>query len=88
MSYNLRLAEKIKVIKPYIAEAGTVHNETGFTPRQLAEQRDKLLDAMEEIVNYENARRRMAASGRSQELPKSVAQKLAETAVAATIITG
>jgi hypothetical protein len=28
-----------------IAEAGTVHHETGLTPRQLAEQRQELLEA-------------------------------------------
>ena len=32
-----------------IAEAGTVHNETGCTPRELLEQRDKLLEACEEL---------------------------------------
>lgn len=29
-----------------IAEAGTVYHETGLTPRQLAEQRDELLEAL------------------------------------------
>ncbi len=33
-----------------IAEAGTVANETGFTPRQLAEQKADLLAACEEAV--------------------------------------
>jgi hypothetical protein len=31
-----------------IAEAGTVYHETGLTPRQLAEQRAELLEALEE----------------------------------------
>lgn len=30
-----------------IAEAGTVYHETGLTPRQLAEQRGQLLEALE-----------------------------------------
>lgn len=30
-----------------IAEAGTVHHETGLTPRQLVEQRDALAEALE-----------------------------------------
>ncbi len=30
-----------------IAESGTVHHETGLTPRQLAEQRAELLEALE-----------------------------------------
>lgn len=29
-----------------IAEAGTVHHETGLTPRQLVEQRDALVEAL------------------------------------------
>ena len=33
-----------------IAEAGTVYHETGLTPRQLVEQRDGLLRALQEIV--------------------------------------
>lgn len=47
-------------------------------------QRDALLAACEDIVNYEDARRRTAASGRSQELPKSVVHNLAEKAIAST----
>ena len=34
-----------------IAEAGTVHHETGLTPRQLAEQRAELLEALQ-IIEY------------------------------------
>lgn len=34
-----------------IAEAGTVATETGLTPRQLAEQRAELLDALENLMS-------------------------------------
>jgi len=34
---------------PLIAEAGTVYNETGFTPRQLADQKDALLEACKKM---------------------------------------
>lgn len=34
-----------------IAEAGTVHHETGLTPRQLAEQRDALAKAVEDLLH-------------------------------------
>lgn len=33
-----------------IAEAGTVLHETGFTPRELSEQRDKLLSAIRPLL--------------------------------------
>ena len=33
-----------------IAEAGTVAHETGLTPRQLAEQRAELLEALQDLV--------------------------------------
>jgi hypothetical protein len=33
-----------------IAEAGTVHHETGLTPRQLVEQRDALAGAIEALL--------------------------------------
>lgn len=36
-----------KRISRLIAEAGTVHHETGMTPRQLVEQRDALAAALE-----------------------------------------
>ena len=35
-----------------IAEAGTVTTETGLTPRQLAEQRAELLEALRGIMHY------------------------------------
>lgn len=44
--YGLRAKENAKLT----AEAGTVANETGLTPRQLLEQRDELLDACKEFV--------------------------------------
>ena len=34
-----------------IAEAGTVANETGFTPRQLADQKAKLLEALNTVYD-------------------------------------
>ena len=37
-----------------IAEAGTVTNETGFTPRQLADQKAKLLEALTVAKGYIN----------------------------------
>ncbi len=33
-----------------IAEAGTVHHETGLTPRQLVEQRDALAEALKSVI--------------------------------------
>lgn len=33
-----------------IAEAGTVANETGMTPRQLADERNELLDAVKKLA--------------------------------------
>lgn len=38
-----------------IAEAGTVANETGYTPRQLADQKADLLDALKCAVILINA---------------------------------
>lgn len=34
-----------------IAEAGTVHHETGLTPRQLVEQRDALAETLEMLAS-------------------------------------
>ena len=39
-----------------ITEAGTVHHETGLSPRQLLEQRNALWDALENIKSYPIAR--------------------------------
>lgn len=36
-----------------IAEAGTVYHETGLTPRQLADQRAELLEALRELATEE-----------------------------------
>lgn len=38
-----------------IAEAGTVHHETGLTPRQLVEQRDALAEVVANVVAYFDA---------------------------------
>ena len=38
-----------------IAEAGTVAHKTGFTPRQLAEQRAELVEALKDCVGYMEA---------------------------------
>lgn len=38
-----------------IAEAGTVHHETGLTPRQLVEQRDALAKVVADVVAYFDA---------------------------------
>lgn len=38
-----------------IAEAGTVHHETGLTPRQLVEQRDALAEVVASVVAYFDA---------------------------------
>ena len=37
-----------------IAEAGTVANETGFTPRQLAEQKAELLEACKKMQGIQD----------------------------------
>ncbi len=37
----------------WFAEAGNVFNETGLTPRQLAEQRDELLKALKKLSQDE-----------------------------------
>lgn len=39
-----------------MAEAGNVANETGFTPRQLLKQHDKLLDLVEDILKWDSVR--------------------------------
>lgn len=36
----------------FVAEAGTVANETGLMPRQLAEQRNELREALEELMAH------------------------------------
>ena len=38
-----------------IAEAGTVANETGYTPRQLANQKTELLEALKSIIACYNS---------------------------------
>lgn len=40
-----------------IAEAGTVHHETGLTPHQLVEQRDALAEALQKMLDaYERSK--------------------------------
>lgn len=41
--------EEAKEMAAFICEAGQVANETGLTPRQLLEQRNELLEALEGI---------------------------------------
>jgi len=41
--------EEAKANAKLIAEAGTVTNETGYTPRQLADQKAELLEALDEL---------------------------------------
>lgn len=45
--YFQPFTEEAKANAALIAEAGTVHHETGLTPRQLVEQRDALLSALD-----------------------------------------
>lgn len=42
--------KEVKANARLIAEAGTVLHETGLTPRQLAEQRAELLEALEQLL--------------------------------------
>ena len=50
-----------KRISRLIAEAGTVHHETGLTPRQLVEQRDALAEALLQTTDvYEAMRSKLA----------------------------
>ena len=45
--------DELQVNAKLIAEAGNVANETGHTPRQLAEQKAELLEALKEITKGE-----------------------------------
>lgn len=47
--------EQVQANARLIAEAGTVAHETGLTPRQLAEQRDDLLEALRNITECAEA---------------------------------
>lgn len=58
-----------------IAEAGTVKNETGFSPRQLANQKAELLEALEAMYNT------YPAHARSTSEKRKTATKLAEQAI-------
>lgn len=54
-----------------IAEAGTVKNETGYTPRQLAEQKKALLDALRNCVI--DAKQRLTRGERLGRIKEAVA---------------
>ena len=45
-------AEQVRADCRLIAEAGTVHHETGLTPRQLVEQARKLEEALRNLDDY------------------------------------
>ncbi len=49
--YSQPFTEEAKANAHLIAEAGTVHHETGLTPLQLVEQRAALLKALEYFVD-------------------------------------
>ena len=57
-SQRMRLDDQENIIQEgaanatLIAEAGTVYHETGLTPRELAEQRRELLEALQKLVDY------------------------------------
>ena len=51
-----------------IIEAGTVYHETGRTPRQLAEQRDWLLNALQHIAG--------SCDGRAEEVAEAALAKV------------
>lgn len=61
--------EQGEVNAQLIAEAGTVATETGLTPRQLAEQRQELLQALEECAGDLESEIKARASG---ELPRRI----------------
>lgn len=48
--YSQPFTEEAKANARLIAEAGTVHHETGLTPRQLVEQRAELVAAIEALL--------------------------------------
>jgi len=50
VSYGNVPMEEHRANARLIAEAGTVATETGLTPRQLADQRKELLEALEDLV--------------------------------------
>lgn len=53
MTYPMDAA-RVTANAALIAEAGTVATETGLTPRQLAEQRAELLEALRSLVENED----------------------------------
>lgn len=52
--------EEVEEFARLIAEAGNVANESGFTPRQLLEQRNFLLEACESLLEYHKAKQAIA----------------------------
>lgn len=48
--YKKEFTEMLEANFDLIAEAGTVKNETGFSPRQLAERNDIYLKSLKEIL--------------------------------------
>ena len=55
----------------FIAEAGTVAEETGLSPRQLADQRADLLAALKAIMEPDNGRKVVLDSRRNCELDRA-----------------
>lgn len=51
-SGNDEMTEECKANAQLIAEAGTVANECGKTPRELLEERNELLEALEEVRSW------------------------------------
>ena len=49
---NLSLPNEFEANAKLIAEAGTVANETGFTPRQLADQNKKLRASLKRLMKH------------------------------------
>ncbi len=47
------LTEQEKANLTLIAEAGTVHNETGLSPRELLEQKTDLLNLLKDILDWD-----------------------------------
>ncbi len=65
-----------------IAEAGTVYNETGLTPRQLLAQRDALMTALENLLLWDDG----AATGPG-DLPGDVIAEARAAVIKAKAIT-
>ena len=44
--------ERTEAIQEFVSDASRVYHETGLTPRELAEQRGELLEALQKLVDY------------------------------------